>query len=240
MPTFHLVRVFIGTNGAGGNPLAVFLDGKAIPPDRRLAVTAELGYSESVFVDDLDQGRLAIFVPTSELPFAGHPTVGAAWLLDQIGHPVDILRVPAGDVPTWRDAEWTWVRAQPKWIDFRVNPNFVQMANAAEVDALPGSSDEPWLYAWAWIDEPAGRLRARSFPTWAGIEEDEASGAAAVLMGGRLGRELLISQGVGSEIVARPGPDGTVEIGGRCSLAEVGEYVGHGLSQAAPPRPATE
>jgi predicted PhzF superfamily epimerase YddE/YHI9 len=49
MPTLHLVRVFRGTNGAGGNPLAVFLDGKAIPPDRRLAVTAELGYSESVF-----------------------------------------------------------------------------------------------------------------------------------------------------------------------------------------------
>jgi predicted PhzF superfamily epimerase YddE/YHI9 len=45
VPTFHLVRVFIGTDGAGGNPLAVFLDGKAIPPDRRLAVTAELGYS---------------------------------------------------------------------------------------------------------------------------------------------------------------------------------------------------
>jgi predicted PhzF superfamily epimerase YddE/YHI9 len=240
VPTFHLVRVFIGSDGAGGNPLAVFLDGKAIPPDRRLAVTAELGYSESVFVDDLHQGRLAIFVPTSELPFAGHPTVGAAWLLDQIGHPVEKLRVPAGEVPTWRDAEWTWVRAQPRWIDFRVKPNFVQMANSAEVDALPDRADEPWLYAWAWLDEPAGRLRARSFPTWAGIEEDEASGAAAVLMGGRLGRELLISQGMGSEIVARPGPDGTVEIGGRCGLVEVREYVVHGLTQAAPPRPTSE
>jgi hypothetical protein len=46
-------------------------------------------------------------------------------------------------------------------------------------------------------------------------------------MGAALGRELQISQGVGSEIVARPGPGGTVEIGGRCNLVEVREYVGH-------------
>lgn len=240
MPELHLVRVFIGSDGTGGNPLAVFLDGKVIPPDRRLAVTAELGYSETVFVDDIDDGRIAIFVPTSELPFAGHPTVGAAWLLNQIGHPIENLRVPAGEVPTWRDAEWTWVRAHPKWIDFRVKPKFVHMTSAAEVDALPGRTDQPWLYAWAWLDERAGWLRARSFPTWAGIDEDEASGAAAVLMGERLGRELLISQGLGSEIVARPGPDGTVEIGGRCSLVGVREYVGQALTQASPSHPGTE
>jgi predicted PhzF superfamily epimerase YddE/YHI9 len=230
MPEIHIVRVFIGPDGAGGNPLAVFLDGMAIPTDQRLAVTAELGYSETVFVDDLAEGRIAIFVPTSELPFAGHPTVGTAWLLNETGHPVESLRVPAGEVPTWRDTQWTWVRAQPNWVDFRVNPHFVEMTSAAEVDALPGRTDEPWLYAWAWLDERDGRLRARSFPTWAGIEEDEASGAAAVLMGARAGRELLISQGLGSEIVARPGPDGTVEIGGRCALVEVRDYVGSALS----------
>jgi hypothetical protein len=143
VPDIHLVSVFIGPDGAGGNPLAVFLDGQAIPPGRRLAVTAELGYSETVFVDDLDEGRIAIFVPTSELPFAGHPTVGTAWLLHEIGRPVATLRVPAGPVPAWRDAQWTWVRARPSWVDFSVNPNFVQMATAAEVDALPGHTDQP-------------------------------------------------------------------------------------------------
>jgi predicted PhzF superfamily epimerase YddE/YHI9 len=225
-PEIHLVSVFVGPDGAGGNPLAVFLDRKAIPPAWRLAVTAELGYSETVFVDDLDEGRIVIFVPTSELPFAGHPTVGTAWLLDEINRPVATLHVPAGEVPAWRDGQWTWVRARPSWVDFKVKPNFIQMASATEVDALPGRADEPWLYAWAWLDEAAGRLRARSFPTWAGIGEDEASGAAAVLMGAALGSELQISQGVGSEILARPGPGGTVEIGG-CNLVEVREYVGH-------------
>lgn len=147
MTRFHLVRVFVGSDGGGGNLLAVFLDGEAIPSDERLGVTAALGYSESVFVDDLDEGRIAIFVPTSELPFAGHPTVGAAWLFDHIGRPVDTLRVPAGEVPTWGDAEWRWVRARPEWIDFPVQPHFVQMASPVEVDALPGRTAEPWLYA---------------------------------------------------------------------------------------------
>jgi predicted PhzF superfamily epimerase YddE/YHI9 len=229
MAELHLVDVFIGPGGSGGNPLAVFLDGSAIPVERRLAVTAELGYSETVFVDDIDDGRMAIYVPTSELPFAGHPTVGTAWLLTELGHRVSRVRPPAGDVPTWRDGDVTWVRARPAWVDFRVAPRFVQLPSVAAVDALPGRADETWLYAWAWLDESIGRLRARSFPTWAGIDEDEASGAAAVLVGNRLGRPLTISQGVGSEIAVQPGPDRTVEIGGRCALLEVRDYAGQAL-----------
>jgi predicted PhzF superfamily epimerase YddE/YHI9 len=123
-----------------------------------------------------------------------------------------------------RDGDLTWIRARPAWVDFRVLPRFVEYAAAAEVDALPGRSSEPWLYAWAWEDESEGRLRARSFPTWAGIAEDEASGAAAVLMGARLGRSVTIRQGIGSEINVQPGAEGTVEVGGRCTLVEVRDY----------------
>ena len=224
MSTLHVLRVFIGPGDTGGNPLGVFLDGRVIPPDRRLAVTAELGFSETVFVDDVANGQLAIFVPTAELPFAGHPTVGTAWLLAEVGRPVSILHVPAGAVPTWREDELTWIRARAAWVDYAVLPHFVEYATVAEVDALPGRANEPWLYAWAWEEESAGRLRSRSFPTWAGIAEDEASGAAAVLMGQRLRRAVTIRQGVGSEIRVRPGPGETVEVGGRCGLVEVGDY----------------
>jgi predicted PhzF superfamily epimerase YddE/YHI9 len=200
MPQVHVVRVFVGPGDTGGNELGVFLDGAAVPQDRRLAVTAELGFSETVFVDDLATAQIAIFVPAAELPFAGHPTVGTSWLLAEVGRPVSVLRVPAGDVPTWREGNLTWIRARPAWVDFRVLPRFVEYATAREVDTLPGHSGEPWLYAWAWEDQAAGRLRSRSFPTWAGIAEDEASGAAAVLMGARLGRSMTIRQGVGSQI----------------------------------------
>ncbi len=229
MPEFHLVRVFVGPGGSGGNPLAVFMDGRAIPPERRLAVTADLGYSETVYVDDPAAGRIEIYVPTSELPFAGHPAVGTAWLLTELGVATTRLEVPAGAVPTWREDDLTWIRARPEWVDFRVKPNFVELPSSVAVDALPDHADEPWLYAWAWQDESAGRIRARSFPTWAGITEDEASGAAAVLVGARVRKPLTISQGIGSEIAIRPGRDATVEVGGRCVLVEVREYDGSAL-----------
>ena len=118
----------------------------------------------------------------------------------------------------------TWIRARPAWVDYRVLPRFVEYSTVGQVDALPGQATEPWLYAWAWEDESGGRLRARSFPTWAGIAEDEASGAGAVLMGERLQRAFTIRQGVGSEILVRPGRDGTIEFGGRCALVEVRDY----------------
>ena len=52
-------------------------------------VAAELGFSETVFVEDRESGRIRIFTPGLELPFAGHPTVGTAWLLAETGTPVE-------------------------------------------------------------------------------------------------------------------------------------------------------
>jgi len=94
----HALRVFCDDDGSGGNALAVFLDGSDVPPAARQAVAADLGLSETVFVDDADVGELRIFTPTVEMPFAGHPTVGTAWLLAQERGPVASLRVPAGQL----------------------------------------------------------------------------------------------------------------------------------------------
>ena len=111
-----VLRVFIGPDGRGGNPLGVFLEGAAIPPDRRQAVAVDLNFSETVFVDDREQGRVRIFTPGRELPFAGHPSVGTSWLLHETGTPIDVLRPPAGDVRVRRDPERTWVTADPAWV----------------------------------------------------------------------------------------------------------------------------
>jgi predicted PhzF superfamily epimerase YddE/YHI9 len=218
----HVLRVFGGPDGRGGNPLGVFLDGAAIPSDRRQAVAADLGFSETVFVDDVQEGAIRIHTPGRELAFAGHPTVGTAWLFRETGAPSTVLRPPAGDVPFRHDAERTWVGARPEW----VHPISVeQLSSAAEVEAQPGQAmGDPGRYVWAWIDEPAGVLRSRYFATDVGILEDEATGAAAVVMGGLLGRPVTIRQGVGSEILVRPGDDGTVEIGGRVELVETRPY----------------
>jgi len=218
-----VLRVFVGPDGTGGNPLGVFLDGPAIAPQRRQAVTVELGFSETVFVEDAARGAIRIFLPTQEAAFAGHPAVGTAWLLREVGTPVEVLRPPVGDVPVRYDGERTWIRAKADWHPGAIR--IVQLASAGEVEAHPGQAiGEQWLYVWAWEDRGAGRLRSRSFPTNFGILEDEASGAASVAMGDRLGRPLTIRQGVGSEIVVRPHDDGTVEIGGRTEIIQKRDF----------------
>ena len=78
------------------------------------------------------------------------------------------------------------------------------------------------IAVWAWEDEAAGRIRARVFPNGIGIEEDEATGAFALQLGELTGRDIVIRQGAGSELHARPGGDGCVAVGGRVALPASG------------------
>jgi predicted PhzF superfamily epimerase YddE/YHI9 len=224
MTDLHVLRVFCGDDGSGGNPLGVFLDGGQIPAAERPGVAADLGFSETVFVDDPASGRVRIYTPAVELAFAGHPLVGTAWVLAREREPVDTLRPPAGEVPARVDDERAYVAGRPEWAP----PfEFEQLGSPDEVDALegpPGGRDA--VGAWAWIDEPAGVLRERVFAARFGIPEDEATGAAAVRLGGLLGRPLDIRQGRGSRILTRPAAGGMVEIAGRVALDEVRPYSG--------------
>ena len=222
MPTLHVLRVFTGDDGAGGNPLGVFLDGSSIPRVRRQAVAAELAFSETVFVDDADSGRLAVFTPAVELPFAGHPLVGTAWLLAQEGRPAEVLRPPAGSVPTHQQGALSFIAAPPQWA-----PPFEhrRLDSPAAVDALGGAPEgHDLIGCWAWEDEAAGLVRCRVFPVSLGIEEDEATGAHALGLASALGRPLVIHQGEGSTILARPLDDGRVELAGRVALVVRRDY----------------
>jgi predicted PhzF superfamily epimerase YddE/YHI9 len=222
MAVLHVVRVFCALDGGGGNPLGVFLDGSEVPQPERQAIAAELGYSETVFVDDRERGEMRIFTPELELPLAGHPLVGTAWLLAQEGTPVDLLRPPAGEVGVRHGGTLTWVSARPEWAP---TFEFVELESPAEVDSLEGPPrDMGWVGLWAWLDEAAGLIRKRVFVPEAGIAEDEATGAAAMLLVARLGREIEIRQGRGSVIYARPADDGLVEVGGRVALDSSGEW----------------
>jgi predicted PhzF superfamily epimerase YddE/YHI9 len=220
--TLHLLRVFCAGDGSGGNPLAVFLDGAEIPSQTRQQVAADLGLSETVFVDDPARGELRIFTPTVELDFAGHPTVGTAWLLARERGPVEALHPPAGAVPVRYEDGQSFVAGRPEWPP---HYHFEQLSSPEEVTALDGPPPGHNLVgAWAWVDEEAGILRSRVFPVAIGVDEDEATGAAAVQLCGQLGRPIDIRQGRGSRILARPREDGAVEIGGRSLLDEVREY----------------
>jgi predicted PhzF superfamily epimerase YddE/YHI9 len=223
MPTLHVLRVFTGPGGAGGNPLGVFLDGGAVPAGRRQAVAADLGFSETVFVLDAAGGELRVFTPATELPFAGHPLVGTSWLLARELEPVAVLRPPAGEVPTWAVEDGTtWIRGRAEWAP---EMTLRRLDRPEEVDALGGAPDGlGFVDCWAWEDEPAGRVRSRVFAPAVGVPEDEATGAAAVRLVTVLGRPITIRQGAGSLLHARPGPDGTAEVGGMVVLDETRAY----------------
>ncbi len=223
MPELHILRVFTTAAGEHGNALGVFLSGVEVPKTERQRVAHDLGFAETVFVDDVERGEMYILTPQVELPFAGHPSVGSAWLLREHGAEPQTLRPPAGDLGVRFDGETTWVSARPEW-----SPPFAypQYGSAAEIDTLEGQPAEVpgWAYCWAWDDEAAGRVRARSFVAEAGIAEDEATGSAALALAGSLGRAIEVRQGRGSQISARPAGDGWVEVGGRVVLDEVREY----------------
>jgi trans-2,3-dihydro-3-hydroxyanthranilate isomerase len=67
-----------------GNQLAVFTDARGVGDETMQALALEIGFSETVFVLPPEQGgtvRVRIFTPRYEIPFAGHPILGAAWVL---------------------------------------------------------------------------------------------------------------------------------------------------------------
>lgn len=218
MTEIHVVRVFTDEQGGHGNPLGVVLESSGLSDERRQAIARELGFSETVFVDDVERAQLRIFTPDRELPLAGHPLVGTSWLLSQVtGRQVETLRpLRASNVDTWSDATGvTWVRARiadaPPW-------RLVQMQTPGEVDSLPfpPPPEHDGCEFWAWQDEPEGRVRARFFAPSYGVPEDEATGSGALRLVELLQRPIVVHQGQGSVIHARPAAqEGRAEIGGR-------------------------
>jgi predicted PhzF superfamily epimerase YddE/YHI9 len=223
MASYHLLNVFTGEDGSHGNPLAVFLNGAEVPDaSERQRIATDLGYSETVFVDDMADGTLHIFTPASELPLAGHPLVGSAWLIEHQQGWCDVLNPPAGEVATWREDDLRWIRADPAP---SVRVELRQYETPEEVEALTGAPDGlGFVDCWAWVDEQAGIVRSRVFVPEEGIHEDEATGLAALRRGVALERdEFVIRQGEGSVLNVRRGPDNLIEVGGR--VRYVSEHV---------------
>jgi trans-2,3-dihydro-3-hydroxyanthranilate isomerase len=87
---FHTLDVFTEKR-FGGNPLAVVFDADGLDTQTMQTVAQEFNLSETVFVMKPDNpahsARIRIFTPGTELPFAGHPTVGTAALLAELRTP---------------------------------------------------------------------------------------------------------------------------------------------------------
>lgn len=212
-----VLRVFTDADDTFGNPLGV-VDAATVPPSDRQAVAAELGYSETIFIDIPSAGSTTatarIFTPAVELPFAGHPTVGAAFWLQALGLPVHTLQVPAGIVQINYTDHLTEVSARSEW-----SPEYA-LHQFESVDEILAADPDDYAdtvahYLWTWMDEADGQIRSRMFAAELGVIEDEATGSAAVRLTDYLSRDLTITQGKGSKIYTTWTPDGWVRIGGR-------------------------
>lgn len=113
-----------------GNQLAVFVDGRGLAVDQMQAVAREMNFSESTFILPPETSgtdvRMRIFTPATEMPMAGHPTIGSTFALAHTGVirpglPRVVFGLGAGPIPV--DLEWEGERLRFAWMT-QLNPTF--------------------------------------------------------------------------------------------------------------------
>lgn len=210
-----ILNVFCGSDGSFGNPVGL-VDSVVADPEIRQAIATGLGFSETVFVLEPSVGRIAIHNPQEEISFSGHAAVGAAWHFANHRYSLP-LQSRDGLVQAWTEGDMTWVRTRlsttPPWVHEKLELEDLKTVSPADV-----SDDEHAMY-WAWSNEAAGEVRARTFaPAW-GIPEDEANGSGSMQLAAFLDRELRVMHGVGSVIHARHDSRGVGSVGGLVQIA---------------------
>ena len=121
----------------GGNQLAVFPDAAGLPEDKLQSIAAEFNFSEVTFVypptDPDHTAQVRIFTPTSEVDFAGHPTIGTLIALSDLGHSSPmVLEVGVGPIiGEVTDQGASFTATQP--LDIIVTPYPLMVANALGV-----------------------------------------------------------------------------------------------------------
>jgi predicted PhzF superfamily epimerase YddE/YHI9 len=223
----YVVRVFTDA-GAGGNPLGVIPDSSGLSDAARQSIAADLGFSETVFIEwpAGDVPTLRIFTPAVELPFAGHPLVGTAWVLNEMGPGAARMQIQIGEVRVASEGDDVWVippslsrDVVPEAVDaglgvggerawrVRVPSEYLvlEVGSSADVEAARPILDRvreaaDGLYLVAGRNE----VRARFFAPRLGVDEDPATGSAAVALAAIRSRE---GDPAGSVQIAQGLPD---------------------------------
>ena len=116
---FYIVDVF-AEEKYSGNQLAVVRGGAGLPDESLQKIALEMNYSETTFVlsEEESEGSydIRIFTPSDEMPFAGHPTLGTAYVIQHeiLASPVEriTLKLKAGEIPV-TFGEVLWMRQLP-------------------------------------------------------------------------------------------------------------------------------
>ncbi|MCP4307428.1 MAG: PhzF family phenazine biosynthesis protein [bacterium] len=202
-----VLRVFTRA-GAGGNHLGVVTDVAGLSDAAMQQIALELGFSETVFID-MSKGEVPIariFTPRMEMPFAGHPLVGAASVVSQ-----DRLLCGIGEVRIRRDGDVVWVDAPmdpqnagvdstgfastvgllspvSEWrVDMPLDYRLVELSTVDDVSGIaPDTAAFGDVHGLTVYARRGDKVRMRFFIPAAGIAEDPATGSAAVALATRL------------------------------------------------------
>ena len=177
MPTlpYHVVDVFTDRPYAG-NPLAVVLGADDLPTAALQAIAREFALSETAFPMDSDRAdyRVRIFTASSELPFAGHPSIGTAWLLARLGRirtgPV-VQECGAGLLPVTVTAAGASLTGGPATIGPPLDPAPLLAAVGLGPESLSGVAPARTAGAgleWTYLPV-AEQAVARAVPDWAAL-----------------------------------------------------------------------
>ncbi len=243
-----VIRVFT-RDGGGGNHLGIVTDLDGLDTAAMQQIATNLGFSETIFIDMATPVPVTrIFTPGMELPFAGHPLVGAAWFMGHLGADVDRLVCGIGEVAIRNEGHLSWVdipmkvdNAHPDSTEFAtavavpgplstwrvetpLDYRMVELATAEAVANVNPNTDVFGAVHGLTVYARAGdAVRMRFFIPVAGINEDPATGSAAVALAtmyaarGEPAGELAINQG---EEIGHPSrinlrwTDSTASIGG--------------------------
>lgn len=251
----YVVRVFT-VGDSGGNPLGVIPDATGLTDPAMQHIATDLGFSETVFIEWPPGGvpELRIFTPAVELPFAGHPLVGTAWILNRLGPGTDRMRIRIGEIGIHfddADESLVWVtvpdtdrRASEVGVESVREGLGVEGAAAWRVEVpseylvvqLPSEEElvaaRPDMEAVAaateglYLFSGSDPVRSRFFAPRLGVDEDPATGSAAVAL-----TAVLAASGAttGTARIVQGMPDALSELhvrwaGGRVELG--GSVVG--------------
>ena len=143
---FYIVDVFAEEKFTG-NQLAVVRDAAGLSDSDMQNITKEMNYSETTFIlsDEQRNGgyNVRIFTPAQEVPFAGHPTLGTAYIIQQeiIKEPVEkiILNLKVGQIPV--TFNYTGKEKNVLWMK-QIEPTFGQIIEPEQISEVLGIDEK--------------------------------------------------------------------------------------------------
>lgn len=215
----HILRAFVNKEGKYGNPTGIVLDlHKNLLSSQRQKIATQLHFTDTVFINNLNDVDVSFYNPQQETKFAGDALISTSYFLKHHFEKKNaVIGCKVGEVSTWTEGELTWIESSitgtAAWIHKQVK-SIAEVNNITPEEA----AQIKHTMVWAWEDESKSLIRSRTFlPDW-GTLEDQGNGSGAMQLAKMLGRNIEINQGHGSIIFAQPSDNTNAKVGGRVHI----------------------